>query len=153
MSEQNKPKWLVEWEDELHRDNRNAVRAHYWRKVKEGAFPDSDEAWRAFVHGWCGTTTYQTARRRLQHAGEGAYSFMAVFWLIGGLLIVLPIFPLIFAPARVDTPQTLVALIAVGVGLLLLGEQQRRRWHRAGNEAREDFNEEWGPKEDRHVEE
>lgn len=120
------------------------MQAGYARLVEDGSIPDTKQSWTIYVNGWCDSDSFRYDVADLQNAGGGYHSFTAVFWLIGGLLTLLPIFLLLVFPPEEFVLRRLAMMTGVGVGLLLLGTLPYKKGRKVYASAVAKHREVWG---------
>lgn len=135
------PKWLVEWRERIQDEREAACRRDYERGIAEDKFPDTKESWKAFVYGWYGTLQFQQDKKAYENAGNDG--FFMIFFLIGGMLIILPLFALVMAPGVVIAKNCIMAILG-GAALVLLGRRSLSKSRHKAAEARAKFKAEWG---------
>ena len=132
--------------DELREEQRKAtsqaIRRQYQRAVDEKAFPDSKDSWKAFVHGWCGTSDYDREYREANQAGSGWFLIMMMSFMIGALVVFCAVISLYHAPPWLDHVRT-YGVAFLGLGLLVLGEWARRMHNKAASRAGDEFAAKW----------
>jgi hypothetical protein len=136
--------WLEQWHEQIRQENEDAIRKDFARCVAEEDLPDTEDAWKGYVHGWYGTKRFASAKRELNEAGHGSYMFAILAWICGTLMLGMMVVSYYTFPHE-NLALDRFGYIAIGsIAVIAAGFLLMKRARRLATTAGKAHQEKWG---------